>query len=306
MQHLTSLFDITPDDFHELITLALDLKGRQAAGERPSLLQNQVLVQIFEKPSLRTRNSFEAAMIQLGGNGIFMTAKDAGFHGRESLADIARVCTGYADFVTLRTYSQSLIDDFAVNSTCPVINALSDDRHPCQALTDLTTVHEVFGKLDGVRLVFVGDGNNVAASLAIACSMTGASFAVATPPGFELSEEFLADVRSRFPKADISQTNDVRAAVKDANVVYTDVWASMGQESEAEDRARAFAAYQVNAELMAQAPADCRFMHDLPARRGLEVTDDVMDHENSIVFTQAENRMHLAKALLVWLDRARS
>ncbi len=303
MQHLTSLFDITPDDFHELVELALDLKKRLVAGERPSLLENRVLVQIFEKPSLRTRNSFEAAMIQLGGSGMFMTAKDAGFHGRESMSDIAKVATGYADFVTLRTYSQQLIDDFAAASSCPVINALSDDRHPCQALTDLTTVREVLGRLNGVKLVFVGDGNNVAASLAIACAMTGAPFTLACPEGYELSDDFVALLSSRFPSADFTQSNDPRDAVADADVVYTDVWASMGQESEADIRAAAFAAFQVNTDLMSHAPKSCRFMHDLPAKRGLEVTDEVMDNDNSIVFPQAENRMHLAKALLVWLSR---
>ncbi len=303
MQHLTSLFDISTDNFHELVELALDLKKRTAAGDRPSLLENQVLFQVFEKPSLRTRNSFEAAIIQLGGSGIFMTAKDAGFNGRESMADIAKVASGYADFITLRTYSQRLIDEFAANSACPVINALSDDRHPCQALTDMVTVREVLGRLEGIRLVFVGDGNNVAASLAIACAMSGASFCLACPAGYELSEDFLAEVRSRFPNADVMQSNSPRDAVADADVVYTDVWASMGQEKEADLRAKAFSNFQVNGELLSAAPQSCRFMHDLPARRGLEVTDEVMDCENSIVFTQAENRMHLAKALLVWLSR---
>ncbi len=303
MQHLISLYDITPTSLEEILTLALDLKQKTKAGDRPALLDNSVLLQLFEKPSLRTRNSFEAAMIQLGGGTIFMTAKDAGFQGRESLADIAKVSSSYADFVTLRTFSHQLIQDYAENSACPVINALSDERHPCQALTDLMTVQEVLGKLSGTRLVFVGDGNNVACSLAIASAMTDVSFVVASPPGYELSAAFLSELRGKYPKADVSQTNDAKAAVAEADVVYTDVWASMGQESEAKDRAVAFADFQVNGDLMANAPKSCRFMHDLPARRGLEVTDDVIDSENSIVFTQAENRMHLAKALLVWLSK---
>lgn len=304
MQHLTSLYDITPDNFNELIHLALDIKTRTKAGERPGTLANRVLLQVFEKPSLRTRNSFEAAMIQLGGGGIFMTAKEAGFHGRESMADIAKVSSGYADFVTLRTFSQQLIEDYAANASCPVINALSDDRHPCQALTDFVTIQEVVGKLNGVRLAFIGDGNNVAQSLAIASAMAGTSFVVASPQGYELPSDFLDDLKTKFPSADVSQSNDSSAAVKEADVVYTDVWASMGQETEASDRAKAFSNFQVNKELMTQAPAGCRFMHDLPARRGLEVTDEVMDNENSIVFTQAENRMHLAKALFTWLAQS--
>lgn len=304
MRHLTSLLDITPDQFKELIELALELKLRFVGGERPSPLRNHVLLQIFEKPSLRTRNSFESAMIQMGGGGIFMTAQEAGFGGRESLADIAKVSSGYADFVTLRTFSQGLIEEYAANASCPVINALSDDRHPCQALTDFLTIREAIGWMENVHLAFVGDGNNVARSLAIASAMTGARFVAASPEGYELPEEFLDDLRGRFPDADVTQLTDPAAAVEEADIVYTDVWASMGQEEEAREREEAFADFQVNERLMSIAPDGCRFMHDLPARRGLEVTDGVMDSENSIVFQQAENRMHLAKALFFWLSEA--
>lgn len=303
MQHITSLYDITTDNFKELIDLAMDLKNRTKQGERPSLLQNKVLLQVFEKPSLRTRNSFESAIIQLGGAGIFMSAKEAGFDGRESMADIAKVSSSYADFVTLRTFSQLLIEDYASNSSCPVINALSDDRHPCQALTDFLTIREVLGKTEGVRIAFVGDGNNVAVSLAIASGLAGSSFIVASPEGYEVPTNHIEQLKTAFPSVDFTQSNDPASAVKDADIVYTDVWASMGQESEANDRKKAFERFQVNSDLMSKAPATCRFMHDLPARRGLEVTDEVMDNENSIVFTQAENRMHLAKALFVWLSK---
>jgi ornithine carbamoyltransferase len=303
MQHLTSLYDITADDFRELIELALDLKQQTKSGDRPSLLQNRVLLQIFEKPSLRTRNSFESAIIQLGGSGIFMSAQEAGFAGRESLSDIATVSSSYADFVTLRTFSQQLIDDYAKNSSCPVINALSDDRHPCQALTDYLTIHEAVGRTNDVRLVFVGDGNNVSASLAIASALAGSSFVLACPNGYELPDEFISDLKGRFPTADVTQTNDPASAVADADVVYTDVWASMGQEAEARKREEDFSGFQVNEDLMSKAPAACKFMHDLPARRGLEVTNGVMDGKNSICFQQAENRMHLAKALFVWLSK---
>jgi len=211
------------------------------------------------------------------------------------------VLSGYSDIVVLRTYSQSLIEEFAANACCPVINALSDDRHPCQALTDLLTIQEELGGLEGRRLVFVGDGNNVAASLAVASALTGLHMTISTPAGYELDAGCLAELTDRVPGAEVTIEPDPRAAVAEADIVYTDVWASMGQESESAEREQVFAAYQVNANLMEAAPADCRFMHDLPARRGLEVTDEVIDGPQSIVFRQADNRLHLAKALLVWL-----
>ena len=201
----------------------------------------------------------------------------------------------------LRTFSQLLIEDFARYSRCPVINGLSDDDHPCQALTDILTLQEVWGDVKGKRLVFVGDGNNVAASLAMITSMLQMSMTVVAPRDFELDEDLLQAIRLTFPQCDITQIHDPAEAVRNADVVYTDVWASMGQENEADRRNRIFAPFQVNAKLMAKAPAGCLFMHDLPARRGKEVTDDVIEAPNSIVFQQAENRMHLAKGLLVWL-----
>jgi ornithine carbamoyltransferase len=302
MQHLRRLEDLSVDDVHAILDLAHDLKAATKRGEREPRLAGRVLAQVFEKPSLRTRASFEAAMGQLGGSAIFYLGKDAGLGGRESLADVARVLSGYADAVVLRTFSQQLIDDFAAHSSCPVVNGLSDDRHPCQALTDVLTMQEEFGRdLAGRTLVFVGDGNNVAASLAILTSMLGVRFVLCGPAAHHLPADFVADVTTRWPLADVSQTDDVDAAVASADVLYTDVWASMGQEAEKAARERTFAPYQVNAGMLAKGPAECRFLHDLPARRGLEVTDDVMDGPQSLVFQQAENRMHLAKGLLVWL-----
>ena len=301
MKHLISLKDLTGDDFHQILDLSLDLKSKWRDGDRTPRLQGRVLTQVFEKPSLRTRNSFEAAMAHLGGHGIFLSGKEAGLEGRESLADIARVLSSYSDLVVLRTFSQELIEQFAACSSCPVINGLSDERHPCQALTDFLTMREVFDSLDGRKLAYIGDGNNVARSLAVASALTGITMTVASPPGYELSADFLSELKERFPTADVTQRNEPEEAVVDADIVYTDVWASMGQETEAKTRQEAFARYQVNADLMAKAPAECRFMHDLPARRGLEVTDEIMDGPQSIVFQQAENRMHLAKGLLVWL-----
>jgi len=301
MRHLTTLFELTTDDAFDIFDRAAELKQRLRSGDRTSLLPNRVLTQIFDKPSLRTRLSFEVAMMQLGGSSSFFTARDAGMYGRESLPDIARVVSRLSDVVVLRTFSHAMIEEFRNCSSCPVINGLSDDYHPCQALTDLFTIREVFGSLDSKRLVFIGDGNNVASSLAIICGMLGMSMVLACPPGYELQDGLLNRIRLFYPLADISQTNDPLVAVRDADIIYTDVWASMGQEDEAEVRKRDFGRFQVNSQLLAHAPKTCRFMHDLPARRGLEVTDEVIDGRQSIVFEQAENRMHLAKGLLAWM-----
>ena len=301
MRHLTTLMDVSQDDVLAVFEIAANLKAKLRNGDRPALLQHCVLTQIFEKPSLRTRLSFEAAIVQLGGQCSFFAAKDAGLHGRESLHDVARVASSLSDAVVLRTYSQAMIDDFAKYSSCPVINGLSDDHHPCQALTDLFTMQEVFGSLSDQHLVFVGDGNNVASSLAVLTAMLGLPMTLACPLGYELPAELIADLRAKYPQTKFRQTSDLRTAVKSADVIYTDVWTSMGQEEEADERTRDFSGFQVNADLLSLAPARCRFMHDLPARRGLEVTDEVMDGKHSIVFQQAENRMHLAKGLLVWL-----
>jgi len=304
MRHLTSLFDLTPDDVMDIIETAQDLKNKLAVGDRPSLLQNQVLTQIYDKPSLRTRLSFDTAMAHLGGESEFFTGKDAGMYGRESLPDVARVVSGISDAVVLRTFSHATIEEFARWSQCPVINGLSDDFHPCQALTDLFTVREVFGALTDERIVFVGDGNNVSASLSIITAMLDLPFTLCCPPGYELPDEFHTRIRDKYPSADFTLSHNPVEAVANADVIYTDVWASMGQESEADTRGKDFASFQVNSELLSKAPTGCRFMHDLPARRGLEVTDEVMDGPHSIVFRQAENRMHLAKGLLAWLLRS--
>ncbi len=301
MKHLTSLFDLTPEDLVAVLDKASELKARFHRGDRPQLYPGRVLAQLFEKPSLRTRNSFEAAMIHLGGSGIFQTTAEAGLNGRESLPDVARVLSSFSDIITMRTFSQQLIEDVARYSSCPVINGLSDERHPCQALTDLLTIRESFGHLKDLHLVFVGDGNNVSMSLAIATAMTGMKFTLAAPKGFEFDARFMKLLTERYPHHRVAQSNCPRDAVRCADAVYTDVWASMGQEDDADRRKKAFADFQVNESLMKAAPTTAKFMHDLPAKRGLEVTDGVMDGDQSIVFQQAENRMHLAKGLFVWL-----
>ena len=301
MRHLTSLLEVTVEEIGEILDLASSLKAAAVGGDRPPRLGGRVLTQIFEKPSLRTRASFDTAMAQLGGSSQFFSADDAGLGGRESIEDVARVISGYSDVLVLRTFSQVTIERFAELASCPVINALSDDRHPCQALTDLLTIRETFGELAGRRLVFVGDGNNVARSLAIACGRAGLSMTLSAPVGYEFDDDFLGLLSREVPGGDLVVETDPMVAVAEADVVYTDVWASMGQESEKSKRAEAFAGYQVDARLMAAAPETCRFMHDLPARRGLEVTDEVIDGPRSVVFARAENRMHLAKGLLLWL-----
>lgn len=301
MRHLTSLLDLSSDDTREILACAAELKALCQAGQRPPRLAGRILTQIFEKPSLRTRASFAAAMSQLGGGSQFFDTAAAGLEGREAVEDVARVISGYSDVLVLRTFSQQKIEQFAELADCPVVNGLSDDRHPCQALTDLLTMQEEFGDLAGRRLVYVGDGNNVAASLAIACGHLGLGMTHSAPAGYELDETFCTLLSQRVPGAELTLQPDPVEAVADADVVYTDVWASMGQEDQKDERREAFAAYQVNSALMASAPDDCRFMHDLPARRGLEVTDEVIDGPQSLVFSQAENRMHLAKGLLVWL-----
>lgn len=301
MQHLLTLFDLSADDVTAILDRAATLKAATQSGAREPLCAGLVMTQVFEKPSLRTRVSFAAAMSQLGGQSIFLTGKEAGLEGRESNEDIARVLGGYSDVIVLRTFAQSLIELFATHSGCHVINGLSDAFHPCQALTDLLTVREARGTLAGLHLAYVGDGNNVARSLAIACALTGMKFSIAAPEGYELEEDFIKKVVSKCPSASLEQHNDPFAAVAGADVVYTDVWASMGQEAEKDTRARTFASYQVNTKLLDAAGSDVIFMHCLPARRGQEVSAEVMEDRRSLVFEQAENRMHLAKGLIAWL-----
>ncbi len=300
MRHLTSLFDVSTDQVRELLTLARELKSQLRRGERPQLLAGHVLTQVFEKPSLRTRMSFDAAMMQLGGSSIFLSRKDAGLEGREAVSDVARVIGGYSDVIALRTYKQSLVEDFARWSGKPVINGLSNDCHPCQALADAQTIEEAFGTFAGLRVAYIGDGNNVAVSLAEVCGHLGMSFAIGTPPEYEFPRPFVERLKQRFPQLELLETNDPHLAAKHADVVYTDVWASMGQEDEKEARQKDFVGFQVDAALMKTANRKARFMHCLPARRGQEVTDEVMDGPQSLCFPQAENRMHLAKAALVW------
>jgi ornithine carbamoyltransferase len=301
MRHVNSLLSLPEEAIHEIFSITQRLKERSQQGHRPSLLQGKVLTQVFEKPSLRTRVSFESAMMQLGGSSIFLHAKDAGIGGREAVRDVARVLGGYSDVIVLRTFSQSLIDSFIEFSGTHIINGLSDQRHPCQALTDLFTMQEVCGPVQGRKFVFVGDGNNVATSVAAMCVRLGVPFTLCAPSDYRLPDAVLAMLKQADPQAVIEQTSDFGSALADAAIVYTDVWTSMGQEDEDAERRKVFGPYQVNSALMKLAPRTARFMHCLPAKRGQEVTDEVIDGPQSIVFQQADNRMHLAKALLCWV-----
>jgi len=301
MRHLTTLLELSSEDVRAILKRAARLKNGLKEGKRPSLCENKVLTQVFEKPSLRTRVSFEAAMSQLGGRSLFLTSKEAGFDGRETKEDIARVLGGYSDVITLRTFSQELIETFREHAGCPIINALSDDYHPCQALADILTYEEFRGDAAGKTITYVGDGNNVAKSLATVCGHVGARFRIASPKGYELAAPFVKQLQELFPKLVIEESNDATEAAVGSDVIYTDVWASMGQETEKEERARVFQAFQVTSRLLDLAGPDVLFMHCLPARRGLEVDDTVMEDPRSIVFPQAENRMHLAKGLIDWL-----
>jgi ornithine carbamoyltransferase len=301
MRHFLNLFDLTPDEILHLLDEATRLKTAFQRGERPPLLLGRVLGLVFEKPSLRTRGSFEAAIAQLGGASIFLPSSEVGFGSRESIPDFARVMSQYVDAVVLRTFRHETVESFAAHSTCPTINGLSDQAHPCQALADLLTLREVFGSLAGQTVVFVGDGNNVARSLAIGCSKLGLRFVLAAPEGYSFEDDFLQAFRRQVPKSELVLTVDPARAVAQADIIYTDVWTSMGQEAEYAERLRVFAGYQVNNALLAKAPPHARVMHCLPAHRGEEITDDVLDGERSIVVPQAANRLHAQKALLLWL-----
>jgi ornithine carbamoyltransferase len=301
MRHFLSLLDVDADELNEILDEAARLKTDLKRGQRPPLLAGHVLGMVFEKPSLRTRASFEAAMAQLGGSSIFLSATDGAMGKREPVADFARTLSGYTDVVALRTFQHMTVEEFASNSTVPVINGLSDLYHPCQALGDLLTIREVFGGLSGRTLVFVGDGNNVARSMAVGCGLFGLRFILAAPEGYGFDEEFVRTYRRVVPRGDLILNGEPGHAVGQADVIYTDVWTSMGQEAERDERRAKFAAFQVNEKLMEKAPAHARLMHCLPAIRGEEVSTTILDDGRSIVFQQAENRMHAQKALLVWL-----
>lgn len=293
---LLSIRDLSPDELDMLIRTALSMKRDGS----PPLLEGKTVALVFEKPSLRTRVSFEVGMKQLGGSAIYLSQSEVGLGQREPVEDVARVLSRYVSAIVARTYEQDTLTGLAAAADVPVVNALSDDEHPCQALADLLTVREKKGQIAGVRIAFIGDGNNVSASLAMAAGLAGAEFIIASPPEYSLPPAILETARewARRTGGAVETVVSPEDAVRGADVVYTDVWTSMGQESERRLRMEAFQGYQVDVDLMALAKPDAIFMHDLPAHRGEETTHDVIEGPQSVVFQQAENRLHAQKALL--------
>jgi ornithine carbamoyltransferase len=303
LRHFLSMADLTPGEVWDLLTLAHELKQEWRAGGNRPLLKGKALGMVFQKPSLRTRVSFEMSMIHLGGHALYLSPQEVGLGSRESVPDVARVLSRYVDGIVARVFEQAVVEQLAAYSRVPVINGLSDYSHPCQALADLFTIWEIKGRLEGIRLAYVGDGNNVARSLAFACALMGMHMVIASPPGYQLDRDTVARVEAlaKFGRGSLQLMEDPLIAVADADVIYTDTWASMGQEHEIEHRRKVFPPYQVNAALVARARPDVIVMHCLPAHRGEEITDEVADGPHSVLFDQAENRMHAQKGLLVWL-----
>ena len=293
---LLSVADLSAGEVEKIIVQALKIKR----GPAPQSLPGKILALLFEKPSLRTRVSFEVAIHQLGGYGFYLSPDEVGLGKREPASDVARVLSRYVHGIIARTFAHQTLQALASHSTVPVINALSDLEHPCQALADIVTIQEKKGKLKGLTLAFVGDGNNVANSLLLAAAITGINFRIASPPGYAVKDEIWQTAKglASHSGSQILLTDKPEQAVKDADVVYTDVWTSMGQEVEAAIRRKAFARYQVDNRLLSLAKKDAIFMHPLPAHHGEEVAAGILDSPRSVVFDQAENRLHLQKALL--------
>ena len=298
---LVSTRDLGPEGVEAVLHLAELVKSRPSVFQRS--LAGKQMVMFFEKPSLRTRLTFEAGMTSLGGTAMFVDQSQSRLDARETLSDIAHNLERWVDVIVLRTFAQETIEGMARHASIPVINALSDLEHPCQALADYFTLQERFGDLNKITLAYVGDGNNVAHSLMLTCACLGSSIRIATPKGYSPNAQIVADARkiAKQTGARIELLTDPHAAVAGVDAVYTDAWASMGQEQEAGQRAEIFPPYQVNRALMAEAASHAAFMHCLPAHRGEEVTDEVMDSENSVIFEQAENRLHVQKSILYLL-----
>jgi len=298
MKDFIETLDYSTKQLKELLSESARLKKLYKKGGSDLCLANKTLAMFFEKPSLRTRISFEVAMTNLGGHAIYVKPEDIGGIGkREPVKDIARVLSRYVDGIMARTFAHSVVVELAQYATIPVINALTDWSHPCQAMADVLTIQEHFGKLEGIKIAFIGDGNNVARSLAFACAKLGMKLVVASPAGYELDKETIATA-NKIAADTVSQIKSPKEAVADTDVIYTDTWVSMGQEDEKQKRVKDFAGYQVDAKLVKAAPKHVKIMHCLPAYRGLEITDEAVESPNSIIFDQAENRLHFQRALL--------
>ena len=303
MKHFLSIAPATRDQLEHLLDVAFHLREqRRQTDAGRSLLAGKTLVMIFEKPSLRTRVSFEQATLELGGHAMMVRSAEVGLGTRESPADVARVLSGMVHGIMARVFEHQKLLDLAEASSVPVINALSDESHPCQALADVMTIMDEFGRdLEGRTLAFIGDGNNVARSLAVICAKFGMHFTVSCPAGYELGEGFLDRVRAMAPKMKLAIEPDPKAAVANADVIYTDTWVSMGQEEQTAQRRKEFADYQLNGELLTAAPPNAIVLHCMPAYRNLEITEEVIDGPRSRVFPQAHNRLHAQKGLLAVL-----
>ncbi len=297
---LDSLLNLTREELEQILKTSELLKYQLLRGEEHLLLKRKTLAMIFEKPSTRTRVSFEVGMWQLGGYALYLSAGDLQLGRGETIADTAQVLSRYVNGIMARVFAHQTILDLVKYSKVSVINGLSDFTHPCQGLADLFTIYEKRGRLSGLKLAYVGDGNNVAHSLLYGCSKVGTSITLACPKEYEPEQEVVSEAKEEGKKSGckVNVTNDPREAVRGADVIYTDVWASMGKEKEHEQRIKIFKPYQVNAKLVKGAKKDYLFMHCLPAHRGEEVTDEVADSKNSVIFDQAENRLHTQKALM--------
>jgi ornithine carbamoyltransferase len=303
MKHFLDVLDYSSEELQAMLDLAIKLKKQWKAGGNPPLLRGKVLGMIFQKPSLRTRVSFDMAMRHLGGDALYLSPAEIGLGKREAISDVARVLSGYVDAIMARVFEHEHVLELARWASVPVINGLSDYNHPCQAMADALTIYEKFGRLKGIQVTFVGDGNNVAVSLMHVCVKLGANFTIANPEGYDMPPKAieLAKEIARETGSQLNFLRDPHQAVKGAQVIYTDTWTSMGQEEEAQIREKVFPPYQVNQQLVSEADKDVIVMHCLPAHRGQEITDEVADGPHSALFPQAHNRLHAQKAILVKL-----
>jgi ornithine carbamoyltransferase len=303
MEHFLAISDLSSVDLEGLVDLAVDLKEAWRSGGNEPVLKNKVLAMVFQKPSLRTRVSFDMAMRHLGGDALYLSPNEIGLGKREAISDVSRVLSGYVDAIMARVFAHEHILELAQFASVPVINGLSDYNHPCQALADVLTIKEKFGSFKNLRVAFIGDGNNVAVSLLQSCALLGMDFVIATPQGYEIPRQALEIARTIIGNntSMIVELNDPHAAVEGSQVIYTDTWVSMGQEEEAKRREQVFPPFQINSALLQEADEDAIVMHCLPAHRGDEITDEVADGPQSMIFPQAENRMHAQKAVLVEL-----
>ncbi|HOV27095.1 MAG TPA: ornithine carbamoyltransferase [Pseudobacteroides sp.] len=303
MKHLISLYDLTLEDINEIFELSEKLKRQLKEGVEHKLLKNKTLGMIFTKSSTRTRVSFEVGMYQLGGYPLFLSSNDIQLGRGETIYDTAQVLSRYLDGIMIRTFAHSDVEELATHGSIPIINGLTDLMHPCQILTDLFTIYEHKGELKGLKLAYVGDGNNIANSLLHGCAKVGMDISVASPKGYECDKNIVAEAQkdAEVSGSKIVLTEDPYVAVKDADVIYTDTWVSMGQEAEKEERIKIFMPYQVNSDLFSKAKEDAIFLHCLPAYRDYEVTSDIIDGSQSLVFDEAENRLHVQKAIMVKL-----